>query len=283
VLVETSEPLLASDTDSVNDVYERTGGATTHISIGPAGGNAAIASFFSGMSEGGERIFFDTRESLMTSDTDTARDLYVADLGGYVRPLAARTIRASLVPAYQPCTTPNRSHGTPLVFGSCHPPVQASSHLTIGSLSGTAPNGRGSVKYKQIGAPGGVEDSDVSLVLNFTDVRRQDTLADYTGQLQVSTDVRITDRLNGPSGTEPATVNDVNLLVTVPCTATGNTNIGAACAVTTTFDAVTPGAVPEGKRVVWQLDRVRVNDGGADGLASTSPNTLFATQGVFVP
>jgi hypothetical protein len=28
---------------------------------------------------------------------------------------------------------------------------------------------------------------------------------------------------------------------------------------------------------------VRVFDGGADGLALTAGNTLFATQGVFVP
>ena len=59
--------------------------------------------------------------------------------------------------------------------------------------------------------------------------------------------------------------------------------IGSTCSITTSFDAVTPGAVPEGKRAVWQLGQVRVNDGGADGVVSTTPNTLFATQGVFVP
>jgi hypothetical protein len=41
--------------------------------------------------------------------------------------------------------------------------------------------------------------------------------------------------------------------------------------------------VPEGKRAIWQFDRLRVNDGGPDGVVSTTPNTLFATQGVFVP
>jgi hypothetical protein len=49
------------------------------------------------------------------------------------------------------------------------------------------------------------------------------------------------------------------------------------------MDAVTPGAVPEGKRSIWALDQARVYDGGADGLASTAPNTLFARQGVFIP
>jgi hypothetical protein len=35
---------------------------------------------------------------------------------------------------------------------------------------------------------------------------------------------------------------------------------------------------------VWQFDRVRLMDGGADGDAETAgDNVLFATQGVFVP
>ena len=59
--------------------------------------------------------------------------------------------------------------------------------------------------------------------------------------------------------------------------------MGATCAVTTTFDAVTPGAVPEGKRAIWELDALEVTDGGTDGLAATAPNALFARQGIFVP
>jgi hypothetical protein len=44
-----------------------------------------------------------------------------------------------------------------------------------------------------------------------------------------------------------------------------------------------PGSIVELKRAIWALGKVNVNDGGADGVASTQPNTLFATQGVFVP
>ena len=95
--------------------------------------------------------------------------------------------------------------------------------------------------------------------------------------------MRITDKLNGPSTTEPATGSDTDFPVTVPCTATGSTTIGSTCSIATSFDAVTPGAVAEGKRAVWQLGQVQVNDGGPDGLVSTTPNTLFAKQGVFVP
>ena len=40
----------------------------------------------------------------------------------------------------------------------------------------------------------------------------------------------------------------------------------------------------EGDRAVWAFDRVRLLDGGVDGDADTAAdNTLFATQGVFVP
>jgi hypothetical protein len=286
VIIETAESLVATDTDTVNDVYERWLNTTTHISTGPSGGNAAIAAFFAGISDAGLRIFFDTRESLMTSDTDTARDVYVADVGGYARPKGASPVRASLVPAYQACTAPNRTHGPPLASGSCNPPVLESSQLTVGTpeSNGRPSNAVGSATYKAIvGAPGGADDSDVSFVFNFTDIRRQGTLADYTGQVQAVSTVRITDRLNGPSQTEAATVSDVDLPVTVPCTVTASTTIGSTCSITTSFDAITSGLAPEGRRVMWELDRVRVNDGGADGLVATAPNTLFATQGIFIP
>jgi len=65
---------------------------------------------------------------------------------------------------------------------------------------------------------------------------------------------------------------------------TADATVGSSCSVTTSADAVTgAGAVVEGRRAIWRLGQVRVNDGGADGLVSTTPNTLFAVQGVFVP
>jgi hypothetical protein len=81
-----------------------------------------------------------------------------------------------------------------------------------------------------------------------------------------------------------ATVQDTPFKVTVPCAATADTTVGSTCSVNTTADAVAgAGAIKEGRRSIWQLGQARVNDGGADGVASTAPNTLFATQGVFVP
>ena len=285
VMIETAEKLMASDTDSFTDIYERYAGTTTHISIGTSGGNAAIPAFYDGVSTDGVRVFFDTRESLLPGDTDTARDLYVADVTGYPRPKGATPIRVPLVPAFKQCTSSNRNHGPPLAHPSCNPPVLESGQLTVGSpdANGAAANSSGLVKYEAIvGAPGGADDSDVAFTFSLTDVRRQGTLVDYTGQLQATTTVRITDKLSGPSTTESAT-GDVAFPVTVPCAATGDPTIGSTCSINTTLDAVTMGAVPEGKRAIWQLDKVRVNDGGADGVVSTTPNTLFMTQGVFIP
>jgi hypothetical protein len=69
----------------------------------------------------------------------------------------------------------------------------------------------------------------------------------------------------------------------LPCTATSLSSVGSTCAAATTADAVTPGAVLEGRRAIWALGQVKVFDGGPDGVVSTADNTLFAVQGVFVP
>jgi FG-GAP-like repeat len=204
---------------------------------------------------------------------------------GYPRPKGATPVYASLVPAYKPCTAANREHGPPLVNPSCNPPALESAHLTVGSpdANGAAANSIGFARYTAVvGAAGGADDSDLGFSFSFTDVRRQGTLDDYVGELKATSLTRITDRLSGPANDEPATGTDIDFSVTVPCSATG-AGVGATCAITTSFDAVTPGAITEGKRSMWQLERVRVDDGGADGVASTTPNTPFAVQGVFVP
>jgi hypothetical protein len=208
-----------------------------------------------------------------------------AAVGGYPRPGGATPLRVSLVPAYRQCAAANRTHGPPLAFASCNPPTLESSQLTVGTpdANGAGANSTGFAKFGvAAGVPGGVDDSDVRFTFSFTDVRHQGgTLPDYTGELQATTIVRITDRVGGPAN-EAATVTDVVFPVTVPCTET-STAPGATCAVTTSFDAVVPGTVPEGKRTIWQLEQIRVADGGADGDVDTTPNTLFAVQGIFVP
>jgi hypothetical protein len=79
VFFETSESLLVADTDSGNDVYERAGGATALVSVGPAGGNAegAPASLRWVSPDGsGDAVLFTTDEPLTSDDEDLFHDLY---------------------------------------------------------------------------------------------------------------------------------------------------------------------------------------------------------------
>ena len=76
VLFESPEGLVSSDTDSAVDVYERSGGVTTILSTGPAGGNANVDTLFQGASSDGSRVVLRTSESLVAADTDGMGDLY---------------------------------------------------------------------------------------------------------------------------------------------------------------------------------------------------------------
>ena len=76
VFFQTQEQLVTADTDAQTDVYGRSGGTTTLISTGPAGGNGALPAAFEGSSADGTRVFLSTSESLTAADTDTRRDIY---------------------------------------------------------------------------------------------------------------------------------------------------------------------------------------------------------------
>jgi peptidoglycan/xylan/chitin deacetylase (PgdA/CDA1 family) len=206
---------------------------------------------------------------------------------GYVRPKGASPFRVPLVPAYEACTSPSSTHGSPLAFGSCPGPDQSSAFLTIGSpdANGQFANSTGSLVLHAI--PGDqstpADEADVRIDLSITDVRELSDLSDYTGQLDAEPGIRLTDRLNGPQQVESATVSDFSLGFAVPCTATSSTTAGSTCSVSTTADAVQPGMVKEGARAIWALGQVFVDDGGPDGVASTPDNTHFLAQGIFTP
>ena len=209
------------------------------------------------------------------------------DTPGYPRPMGASPLRVSLVPAFAACTAPNRTHGAPLVFPSCNPPAQESGHLTVGTpdANGRTANSVGSVRFAV--SPGdpstSADEADVTLSFNLTDVRTAGDLSDYTGELEASAVVRITDRDNGP-GSGAGTVTDFPYTFTVACAPTTDTAVGSTCSAATTADALVPGTIKEGQRSIWQFGQVEVLDGGADGLASTdSGNSPFARQGIFVP
>jgi len=217
----------------------------------------------------------------------------------HVRPKAATPFFASLVPAYNACTSPNRTHAAPLSYGSCNPPVQTSQNLTVGTpdANGAAANSVGSLKLRAI-TGSGANDSDVEIIASMTDVRCQgattacgttNTAAgpDYVGGLITRLSLRITDHNNNNPAVpgdpfDDAATGTAPFSYVQPCTNTANT-IGASCAVTTTVNSLMPGAVVEAKRAIYEISQVQVYDGGTDGTAGSGPESLFAVQGIFIP
>jgi uncharacterized repeat protein (TIGR01451 family) len=207
--------------------------------------------------------------------------------GGYPRAKGATPTRVPLVPAFRVCEAAQATlmHGPPLAHPSCAAPDLASAWLTVGA---TPANSSGFVKLEAIGEgppidPNNGDQSDVGYYMSLTDVRKASDNSDYTGELQVQASLRLTDRESSFSGNAPATMADTSISFNAPCTATASTTTGATCTVATTADALVPNTVKERNRESWELGRLRVFDGGADGDADTGPNTLFAVQGVFVP
>jgi phosphatidylinositol-3-phosphatase len=207
----------------------------------------------------------------------------------YPRPRGATPVLVSLVPAYQQCTSGNRTHGPPLSEPSCNRSTQLSGQLTVGTpTNGNAAKAVGSVTLNAIKGTASTpaDEADVKLTVSIKDVRNKADLSDYTGEVQVSAIRRITDKDNTPSpGVRgDATVQDLPFDANVPCATTSDTTIGSLCSLETTADTLVPGSVEEGMRSIWELGQVQVYDGGADGVASTTAdNTLYMDQGIFVP
>ena len=76
VFFQTDESLTGTDTDAQQDVYERVGTTTNLVSTGPIGGNGPFGALFWDASPDGTSVVFDTKESLVSGDTDSAIDLY---------------------------------------------------------------------------------------------------------------------------------------------------------------------------------------------------------------
>jgi hypothetical protein len=320
VFFRTAESLLPTDTDTSRDVYSSNVPGTVTIRLDTVPDDAqdfafsatglGVPSFqldddldpalansrvFSGVVPGdGYSVFQSPSPGWVLTQATCDDGSNVADIAvdagehvtctflntrAYPRPLSAPRLRTSLVVAYKRCTTPNRVHGPPLDEPSCNPPAPASGFLRAGS--GMVGSFRLTSREGDSGTP--ADDADVVIGVSVTDVRT-DALADYTGQLEGRMVLRVTDRLNGPGQNEPGTVADVPFGFPVSCTATpGAGTEGAACAVSTSADAVLAGAVVEAKRTIWEVAHVAVRDGGSDGVASTQDNAAFLRQGLFVP
>ncbi len=219
----------------------------------------------------------------------------------HVRPKAATPFYASLVPAYNACTSPNRTHAAPLSYGSCNPPVQTSPNVTVGTpdANGAPANFVGSMKLVVTNGAGPT-DADVAITANLTDVRCQGATTacgsantsagpDYTGGLLSKLSLRITDHNNAACNptcgafTDAATGTFPNFPIALSCSGTANTT-GATCATTTTANSLVPGALVEGKRAIVEVSQVQVLDGGPDGNPNAGSNeALVSVQGIFSP
>jgi hypothetical protein len=221
--------------------------------------------------------------------------LLLAQIAGatHVRPRGATPIHVSLVPAYKQCTSPNTTHGAPLSFKSCAPPVQESNYLTVGTpdANGAGANSVGALNLKVKST----SPEDVLTSLSISDVRcRPGTNAsvcgtpnaadgpDYSGQLQLMATIRITDHFNGSNLNEAATVQDIPFPVTMFCSNTADTSIGGFCQPGPSCLGCPPPSY-DGTRAVVEFGQIEVFDGGPDGNISDTNNTLFMRGGIFIP
>jgi WD40 repeat protein len=238
----------------------------------------------------GTKIAFDrgARIQVMNADGTGITDLtggtdpewQPIPINSYPRPKGATPMLISLVPAYPPCTSANRTHGAPLAHPSCANPQLTSQSLTVGS-----PDANGKRTTMQASIRLRVASGDVKITALVNNVFKKD-LSDYTGGLRGRLPLQITDRDNTPSpgGPGAATVQQIPFEFDFGCTATADTTIGSDCPISTAANAVVPGSVTAGLRSIWQIGQAQVYDGGADANPlTTGDNTLFLDQGIFIP
>ncbi len=239
---------------------------------------------------------------VFTSDRDGDSDLYVMNIDGtgvteltdtpgfesapdwqagpegYPRPKGATPLRTPLVPAFEECTAPNRTHGPPLAFGSCNPPAATGRSATVGTTS------IGHVRLSVVPLPDSTWEARVTASLS--DVKRLADGADAPGALDLTLIPQVTDDANSPQRLLNGTIVKPNyfdspLHVDLPCQPTADPALGSTCSVQTSFEALTGLS---GERAVVELDKITVYDGGDDGYVDTrDDNAPLAVQGVFVP
>ena len=130
------------------------------------------------------------------NETDGNVELLVRDPRvRYPRPGGATPLRVPMVPEYRQCTSPDSQHVAPLDEQSCSlaaAGVEPAHHLTHG-------RGTGSARLDVLaGNPStAADEADLRIQASASDVRRADDDSDYTGDLLLSSMLRITDSANG--------------------------------------------------------------------------------------
>jgi DNA-binding beta-propeller fold protein YncE len=210
----------------------------------------------------------------------------------YPRPASATPLRVPLVPEFRQCTSPDTIHAPPLALTACSGPSLESEQLKTSTV------GRG-VAYARLGViPGNpgtpADEADIGIAASATDVQSSSNGSDYTGELLLRSQLRITDLANGPSGADAATVQDIDFSAPVACTATINPAAGSICNVESSVDTLVPGFAQEGKHTVISTLSVTLTDAGPDGTlvppSGTCPPTcgsgderVYLRQGVITP
>jgi len=291
VFVETADPQVPYDTNGTGDIYEYFNG-TFYLLSRDENGAAGTGWRVPDLTDDGTKVLLSSYGQLRASDTDVSNDIYLATRtpDAYARPKAATPINVPFVPAYEACGSPNRAHAAPLSFDSCNPPSQASSYLTVGTPDANMAPAKSVGNLRLVVQPGNpmtpANEANAYYEINVADVRNKSDLTDYTGALKLDASLQITDK-NSPDvdgGSPNATGSAPSFPVAVPCAATPDTTVGSACSITTTANTISPGAVVEGKRAIWEMGQVQVSDGGADGDPGTANGDgLFLVQGVFIP
>ena len=217
------------------------------------------------------------------------------DYVGFPRPRGATPLRASLVTAFNQCTTGNRTHGAPLSHPSCAPPQQSSSVLTVGTPESNmlGANFTGVVFFTTLVGNSSTEadEADVRIAVSLTDVRNRPSLTDYVGRVALRADLQVTDNGNAPETPEPGTVQTFKYHAPVDCAATDVTTTGSTCVLITTADTLVPGTVVESRRSVWEFGQIEVRDAGPNGtgyancpaVCGDGDEATFLRQGVFTP
>ena len=200
---------------------------------------------------------------------------------------ARRRSRLSLVPAYQHCTAPNRTHGPPLAFGSCDPP-QPASVISDGRHAGRERPARRLDRIAARGGdrrqPGPTDEADVRLTLLAHGRAPAADLADYTGErVAPSSWCAAPTRRASPSTPRPGTMVDRTLRPSTPHALPTAGPEGATCSPR---PALTRSSRARSRRAGARSGnwaRPACFDGGADGDTSTNDNTVFAVSGLFIP
>jgi hypothetical protein len=212
-----------------------------------------------------------------------------------VRPNSASPFYVPIAIAYKQCTAPNSQHGSPLVFPSCTPPRQESNFLQVGTpdANGAGANYIASLKL----VVKATTPEDVIVTFSATDIRCKAAASasvctmpndadgpDYSGHLQGTFQIRITDHWNGqPAFTSAGTMQDIPYPIGADCASTVDARVGGTCSANATLDAIVPGAFQDGKRSNVEVQTVQVLDGGVNGTTGAPDATRFGTEGTFAP